>query len=945
MSISRRKFVKIGALTPLTYMFPFPELLSAMEVAGESPASLYQMFQNPSAQARPFVRWWWNGGRINEKEVIRELDLLKQQGISGVEINTIAFPSDNEAMGHEALSWLGEGWLDILQKTLRAAKERGITCDLIVGSGWPFGGEFLEKHEQIKIMALGTKRLSGGGQVKVKKSDLVNDLSFLKTYNGASIELFEARLSPVNMEVFQPGTKIDISQEDINVNVPAGDHILLYLVKLTGYAAVTHGAPGASGPVIDHYNKAAVQRFLDRMSDAITSKIGVMGDHIRSVFIDSLELRGSNWSEDLLAEFKKRRGYDVQPYLPYMLFKLNKESAYNGNHTEGGDDMVKFSPAVQNEIERVRYDFETTRLELFDERFLQTFIDWCKKNKVKSRVQAYGREYYTLESAMKLDIPECETWLRPDVGKEMPENTFRLGRGYRPVNKFAASAALLTNKRIVSCEEITNTSMVFNDTLEHIKITGDQSNLSGVTHSILHGFNYSPKEIPFPGWVRYGSYFNERNTWWPYLKTWIDYKARISQVFQASVAQSDIAIMFASADLWSRVGLQYQQLPQIVQPEYANNIWEAIHQNGSACDYITERILAQSKFSNGQLHFGPRSYSTLMMVEMESIAPETAALLKQFAAAGGKVIFVGKDPVKTFGKLNHEPKDQKVSSDIKALKKSYPSQFISYPAPTEKIIDWYKTMQAKLQIPAYVKFDRPVQHVSQVHYKHPEADVFFISNSNLKEEHECIAEFNVPGKTAWIWDPETGQRYLYPTAGAKNKLKISLDPAQSVLIAFSKDTKGETYTLRPVPGNNPIPLSGSWNVRLEQVYGTPRQLQMAELRDFKSDPELQKFSGTVYYEQQFNVGRPQDYRSIDLGEVHGITEVEINGQQLGMKWYGKHIYDVKKSLKPGPNTVKIKLTTTLGNYARSLKDNKVAMNWIKKQPIHSSGLVGPVKVC
>src|SRR5690606_9133720 len=99
---------------------------------------------------------------------------------------------------------------------------------------------------------------------------------------------------------------------------------------------------------------------------------------------------------------------------------------------------------------------------LFHERFLGTFVDWCRKNGVKSRVQAYGREYYPLKSAMMLDIPECETWLRPDVGTDLEERTFKTGRAYRPVNKFVASAARLTGKNIVSCEEITNTSIVFN---------------------------------------------------------------------------------------------------------------------------------------------------------------------------------------------------------------------------------------------------------------------------------------------------------------------------------------------------------------------------------------------------------------------------------------------------------------------------------------------------
>jgi hypothetical protein len=561
-------------------------------------------------------------------------------------------------------------------------------------------------------------------------------------------------------------------------------------------------------------------------------------------------------------------------------------------------------------------------------------------------VQAYGREYYTLESAMQADIPECETWIRDDVGGDLPENTFKKGRAYRPVNKFVSSAARLTGKRVISCEEMTNTDIVFNDTLERIKIAGDQSNLSGVTHSILHGFNYSPPEVPFPGWVRYGSFFSEKNTWWPYLKTWIDYKARLSAVFQDSEMQSDIAVMFPLADMWSEAGLQYQQVPQIVYPGYANNIWESIHQNGSGCDYINENILQKCSFSDGRLHYNTRSYKTLLMTEMKSIAPETPELLRKFAAAGGLVIFIGKEPVQSFGKQHAAAGAQKVQTEIQSLKNDFPRNVSFHPAPKEKIIDWYARVQSKFNIVPFVKFDKPVSHVSQVHYKTGEADIFFISNYHLEKAHECTATFNVTNKTAWLWDTETGKRYLYPYQGTKNKLVINLGPAQSMLIVFSYDSKGELYTLPKVAGKQPHTIEGPWKVTLEKVYEKPRKTELRELIDFKEDPELQSFGGVIFYEKQFSIDNPESYHSLDLGKVFGISELEVNGRSLGFRWYGKHSYNLKKMLKPGENMIKIKVTTALGNYVKSLKDNPVAQQWTrsKPQPLYAMGLVGPVNI-
>lgn len=943
MDLSRRAFVKISSLASFVYAFPFERLLGS-EKGTRQVTDLYSIFQNPPDAARPFVRWWWNGLRIEHSELLRELDMLKEKGISGVEINSIAFPKGNDAMGYKHIDWLSDEWLHLLKTTTEGAKKRGITCDIIVGSGWPFGGEFLQKDEQIQLLALGVKELESG-QHQIKKLDLLADMEALRTYKSGSIELFGLRLVPEKLNTFHPGIDLNgkINEEVITIDVPQGKYILYYMVKLIGYTAVTHGAPGAAGPVLNHYSKAAVQKYLNRMSDAITAKVGYMGDYFRSVFIDSLELRGSNWCDDIQQQFKQRRGYSLEPYLPFILFKINPKSTYNGGQLLG-ENSIGLSQEVQDEIERVRYDFEITRLELFHERFLETFVDWCRQNGVKSRVQAYGREYYPLKSAMIPDIPECETWLRPDVGTDFEERTFKTGRAYRPINKFVSSAARLTGKKIISCEEITNTTMVFNASLERIKISGDQSNLSGVTHSILHGFNYSPEDVPFPGWVRYGTLFNERNIWWPYLRTWIDYKARLSAVFQAAEPQADVAVIFPMADMWSKVGLQYQQYPQIVYPQYANNIWEAVHQNGGGCDYINEDILKQSKFSEGKLHYGSRSYSVLMMPEVESIDPDTVEALRQFALSGGKLLFVGKAPTRSPGMLNHVAKDGQVHVAIDALCKAYPENVIICSQPDGKMIDWYAKLQATLKLPTYVAFDKPVAHVSQVHYKMPQADVFFISNYHLEKSHQFTATFNINARTAWLWNPETGKRYRYPTAGANNKLVISLDPAESVLIVFADETDGELYPVKKAANSSPQFIVGSWQVTLEKVYEKTRKIIMDQLIDFKDNEELQSFGGIMYYEKRFNAINTANYHYLDLGKVGGISEVTLNGKSLGFKWYGKHFYDLADMLKSGENVLQVKVCTVLGNYAKSLKDNPVTQQWTNNQPLYSVGLIGPVKI-
>ncbi len=948
MNLNRRGFLKISSVTiagiPLS-SFANNNWYNSPSGVVEDSDELFALFKDPHGIAKPFVRWWWNGNRITKEEIARELDLLKGAGIGGVEINSIGFPDTADPLNYKELNWLSDEWTEILDFTVQAAKERDIICDLIVGSGWPFGGEHLVKDEQTQMMALGTKNLKGPVRFEISKKELENEVDppVASRNPNKYKELSFLRLSRAQIQDFDPGIDLNnkIKDENIVIDIPEGDHVLYYLVKLTGFENVIYGAPGASGPVLNHYSQEAVEKYLNRMSDAISKKMGRMGNHFRSLFADSLELEGANWCDDMAEQFKQRRGYDLEPYLPFILFKIIGH-AFLADEEYG----AKLSPQVQETINNVRYDFETTRVELFYERFYKTYSAWCKKNGIASRVQAYGMEYHPIEGSMEIDYPEGESWIKPDVGEVFPDHEFLPGRAYRPVNKLVSSGARLGGKKVVGCEEGTNTSMVFNATLERLKITGDQSNLSGMTHSIFHGFNYSPPDAPFPGWVRYGTFINERNPIWPYFKLWFNYKARLSALFQNSELFSDIAIMLPLTDTWKGYGTDWYPRPQKARPTYLHTVWEAIHQNGNSCDCISEHILQKATFKNGDLRFGDRHYKTLILIEVESILPDTALALCNFAKAGGQIICIEKWPKKSAGLKNYEENSKKVQETIEQSRKDYPDRISLYPAPKtgERVIDWYKSIQSQYQIKPYVKINNPDPYISQVYYKAAGLDIFFFANYSLFKPHEFTAEFEVNNKTAWLWNAETGERTIYPGNGDDNILHISLGPAESKLIVFDKKDNGEKYI--PVNCNDKpgISVSGPWNVTLNHIDGSHKNINMDKLPDFKEDADLASFAGTALYETTIQINSPEKINYLNLGEIFGISEVTVNGRNVGQRWYGDHIYSVKSIMKKGSNTIVVKLTTTMGNYMKSLKENKSSIKWVAKSPLFSQGMIGPVKL-
>ena len=142
-------------------------------------------------------------------------------------------------------------------------------------------------------------------------------------------------------------------------------------------------------------------------------------------------------------------------------------------------------------------------------------------------------------------------------------------------------------------------------------------------------------------------------------------------------------------------------------------------------------------------------------------------------------------------------------------------------------------------------------------------------------------------------------------------------------------------------------LNGSWNVEFRHIDGTTRTTQMNELKDLKELPDAVAFSGTAIYRTSLNLAEVGKEMFLNLGKVHGISELLVNDVHCGTQWFGRHIYDVTKAVKPGANAIEVRVVTTMGNYLKTLKDNPIAQYWTnekrKDQPIQSMGLVGPVR--
>ena len=663
---------------------------------------LYQGFVNPPAEARPFVRWWWNGNHINAAEIKRELDVLKEAGIGGVEINPVEMPEDAMDIGTRPIKWLSSEWNQLLVLAAREAKQRGMIADMIVGSGWPFGGEFLKEDETIQRVITHKIPYSGKSKIKENKESLyqkaVSALSLQLQEQARSYDIHFINLVPSGLKGISEIIELTGNYKENNIllfDVPEGNYELVYGILQKGHRDVMHGALGAAGPVMNHYNREVTLAYLNRLKK-ISEDTGIsLRELIRALFCDSIELAGSNWTSGFEELFFQTYQYRIEPWYSFVFY-----DGYRGYQTEN------YHTGLMDEIKRVRYDYNKLLVRVFLDSFTRVFQDFCTQNGLKCRYQAYGTPFLMgmMEGNMIPDIPESNNWI---YSTDMNSNEWKWnqGHGYMIWNLYAASGGHLTGRDIISCEAMTNTKGVFKTSLEEIKRHDDMNFITGINHTILHGYNYSPPEAGFPGWIRYGSYFSEQNTWWPYISKWIDYNSRLSYVFQHSKPVKNIAILAPVGDIWAEKGLI--RVPFHMEPWYCYRLWEPLSQAGSSCDYISEDIIRDGNKIKANLQYGPMTYQSIFLSSVQSIEPQTALSLLEFVKNGGKLVLIDSIPTRSLSFKNAEVNNATVQNTFAEIQQNYPERMfvVNSPRSESDLLLWTQNLLDQLSISKSMNLD------------------------------------------------------------------------------------------------------------------------------------------------------------------------------------------------------------------------------------------------
>lgn len=889
-------------------------------------------------EAHPWARWWWMGNAVDEPNIASLLKQYHDAGIGGLEITPIY-----GAIGYESryLDFLSPKWMDVLNYTVKEASSLNMGVDMNTGTGWPFGGPQITPDLAASKLFIQKYKLKAGGQLSEKI--LINDarqkaVAKLQTVmafgdNGETIDL--------TSKVEQDGT--------LNWKPTTGNWQLIAAFDGKSRQMVKRAAPGGEGLVMDHLNKKAVDVYLKRFDDAYQNKI----PGINNYFNDSYEVFGADWSPGLFEEFQQRRGYDLKQHLQ----ELQSADSTNQN------------------VARVKSDYRETMSDMILDNFTKNWTDWAHKNHSLTRNQSHGSPGNLLDLYGTVDVPECETFgssYFPIPGLRRDSADVRNVDPDPMMFKFATSAAHVNGKPLASSETFTWLAEHFKASLSQCKPEVENIFLAGINHVFFHGTAYTPKDVPFPGWLFYASVnFSPTNTFWPHIKGMNDYITRCQSVLQDGKADNDVLMYWPVYDVWNKASgmemlLAIHGIDQWLKPTQFYQQSKQLTEKGYTIDYISDRQINETKTVNGMLQTNAAAspYKTIIIPRCKLMPIATLRNILQLANNGATVIFQ-KLPEDVSG-LNDLEGRRKVFKQMLgtlhfSVDKNSISQFktgkglIILSADLQKALD-FKQIKREQLTDCGLQFNRRSFNGGKYYY---------LVNHTAKDIDQQIT-INYAGKYAMILDPQTGNSGLAESSSAQNQqsVHVQLKSGEALILKIYDQQKPAlsnwVYLAKPAKEIN---VNNNWTLHF--TAGGPELPADQKLTKLISwpdlaDPKAIAFSGSGVYTSTINIPvKTANEYVLNLGRVAESARVWINGKDAGIIWANPFEVRIGKFLHSGSNTIKIEVANLMANRIRDM--DKKGIQWRKYHEINfvninykpfdaanwrpmESGLIGPVMV-
>ena len=483
-------------------------------------ADLYEDFATPPVAARPWCYWYWVNGNVDRETATADLEAMKRMGFGGVLMMDPRGYDRQVWKPPVKLAFASPEWYGMVAYCVKECARLGLTFTMNLSDcGGSLKGPWRTGED-------GPKRLVCGVDVQDVPAD------------------YEQYHDICEMAVTVPsGAKVSVGwrnaggatgrwekdAEDEAIPVLPSGATGGRLVRLRfGYCAI----PKREFDV-DVIDPAAVERHFNRIVEPLCQVLGpLVGTTFTHVYSVSWEGAIPTWTPEMASEFRRRRGYDLLPFLPAL--------AGFGR----SDGVLK--------------DFRRTRNDMFRENFYGTVRRLAHARGLKiysenggpwNRSPSVFLEADQLTALGLNDMPQGEFWPVP------PAHHADLAH-----NVAAANAARIYGLKRASTEAFTTMDYHWNMLPCRLKRSADDAFVDGINHFVWHTFSCSPKEFGTPG-IEYfaGTHINRNVTWHGQAHAFLAYLGRCQLMLQTGEPVTDLAI-YAGPNAYRHWG-RYRTLP------------------------------------------------------------------------------------------------------------------------------------------------------------------------------------------------------------------------------------------------------------------------------------------------------------------------------------------------------------------------------------------------
>jgi len=703
-------------------------LLYGVSTANGQIQQIRQNFEKAPIEFRPNPLWFWNDTKVEKNELVKQMKSYKDAGYGGLSI--LPFGKNFKP------DYLSEDYFDVYRICIEEAKKLGLTLWIYDEYGFPSGtagdingdgiGRFKQKHPEHT-----NKRLDKTEFIPEQKKTFIQSLTNDKLM--AAVAMDTVSLKRVDLQPF-------ISGNQLKWDVPEGSwKIMIFTCINAGNTIVDYMCPEAVSLFIKMTHDKYYEHFKDYFGSTI---VGTFFDEPTLYYAE-----GRSWTPEFNNKFEKKYGINPALYYPALWYDIGEETEEARNYLFG------------------------FRSDLYAEGYTKLVDDWSKNHGVLATGHQDNEEIVNCVGTAG-DLMKCFKYLIvPGIDK--------IGGRNRPAERFykiVSSAAHNWDHSLVMSE--TYGAMGNISWTQIFNIAMDQY-AKGINILIPHAVWYNTEKVVFLPELSlrnpiYADSLNIFNTFLTRMNTLMQNEARWV---------GDIAVLYPIQTMQSghymdgplghyRGGVE---IPGLDYVTIGVNLFDSLGHDFMFLHPETlddQCAIKENKlFLNNKTQYN--SFSTIIVPGCRTISISNLNKIKEFADAGGNVVFTTSLPEKATVKADND----KVKAIINSLINSKKAVFIEDPSikALSNVVDKHTAVNS-------IRFTGK-ERLRNIHKIIDGKDILFFANPDSKSktiEVEMVGEHKLE-----LWDPHTGKTGSVVKTDYKNgktSFMLSLDKNKSVFV-------------------------------------------------------------------------------------------------------------------------------------------------------------------